>query len=352
MVMRQSTKSRRVRQPVWLLLLLGVTLIPAKLTGQARYRVTREENFRRDPGPNERLLASVASGVELVGHATQNGWVQVTVEGWVWGRSLRRLGTDSDLAYEVTPASGENLRDAPNGTVVARLRRGFQADEVERRGDWVRVRRLGWIFGRSLERVSGRVTETPAPADPPADGQASDRSRSGVGLDYAVTAGDTPGGREPGDTTVVLKSGAPVRIVTRSGEWVKVQTEVWVRAEDLRPGTNGVLVGVSGAEVRARPKDFEGEVVQWRVQYIALKTADDLRPEISAGQQYMLCRGPLPEAGFVYVALSPEQVRQVERFTNLTEIVILGRIKVGRTRFLGNPVVDLIEMDPVQQPTQ
>lgn len=342
-----------MRQPVWLLVLaLTATATANDLAGQARYRVTREENFRRDPGPNERLLASVSAGVELSGLTTRNGWVEVAIEGWVWGRSLRRLGGDGDLAYEVTPASGENLRDAPNGSVIARLRRGFQAQEVERRGDWVHVRREGWMFGRSLERLSGTVAETtpqPATSTETTGEQAGQR----MGLDYAVTAGESVGRREPnGDTTVVLRSDTPVRVVARSGGWVKVQTETWVRADDLRPGTEGVLMGVSGAEVRARPKDFEGEIVQWRVQYIAIKIADDLRPEIPQGAQYMLCRGPLPEAGFVYVVLNSEQTRQVERFTNLTELVILGRIKVGRTRFLGNPVIDLIEMDAVEPSTQ
>jgi hypothetical protein len=135
-----------------------------------------------------------------------------------------------------------------------------------------------------------------------------------------------------------------VRIIDRSGEWVQVRSEAWVHEDDLKPGSADVLVGVSGAEVRARPRDFEGRLVQWVVQYIALQTADDLRREIPAGTQYMLARGPHPEAGFLYILLEPEHVRQLQRVSPLADLVVLARIRVGRSQFLGNPVAEMVEM--------
>jgi hypothetical protein len=135
-----------------------------------------------------------------------------------------------------------------------------------------------------------------------------------------------------------------VRVLARSGEWVRVASEGWIRESDLRPAAGGVLVGVTAAEVRSNPALFEGKLLQWSVQYIALQTADELRREIPVGQRYMLARGPLPEAGFVYVILSSEQAAQLERLRPLAELVIIARVKVGRSQFLANPVLELVDL--------
>ncbi len=58
----------------------------------------------------------------------------------------------------------------------------------------------------------------------------------------------------------------------------------------------------------------------------------------------MLARGPVPEAGFVYVLLADDQVDEVERLQPLAELLTLVRVRVGRDRYLGNPVVELVEM--------
>lgn len=90
-------------------------------------------------------------------------------------------------------------------------------------------------------------------------------------------------------------------------------------------------------------------MLQWTVQYVALQEADELRSEIPLGQPYMLARGPLPEAGFVYVVLSQEQRAQVERLSLLANLMIVGRVRTARSRFLNNPILDLVdfvELDP------
>jgi hypothetical protein len=120
--------------------------------------------------------------------------------------------------------------------------------------------------------------------------------------------------------------------------------EGWVRESDLRPGAPDVLVGVSGAEVRSRPQDFEGKVLQWTVQFIAVQRADEVRYDIQAGQRYLLVRGPLPETGFAYVIVNEEQLAQAANLPALANLVILARVRVGRSRYLGNPVLQLIEM--------
>jgi hypothetical protein len=133
-------------------------------------------------------------------------------------------------------------------------------------------------------------------------------------------------------------------VLARSGEWVRVQTEGWIRETDLRPAAAGVLEGVTGAEVRASPAEFEGRLLQWTVQYLAIQEADELRAEIPVGQPYMLARGPLPEAGFVYVMIPPAKLPDVERLAPLAQLVIIGRIRTARSKYLGNPIVELVDM--------
>lgn len=310
--------------------------VPA-LAGQVRYRVDRQENFRLEPGPAGTMLGTVQAGVVVTGGQPRDGWVQVTLDGWIWSRSVTPRARDGfDVA--VAPSGGENLRVDPNGAVRARLREGTLLDEVERRDGWVRVRRSAWMWERSLSRLDPApavATRDSAPASVPT-------------LDRATLATDAPVARTAaGDTVGNLESGTPVRVLGRVGGWARVQVDVWVPESALRPGAEGVLTGVSGAELRARPEEFVGRVVQWRVQVVSQQVADELRPDMPSGAPYLLVRGPMPEAGFAYV-LVPEGWRErTAALGALAEILMLARVRVGRTRYLGNPVLELLEFQSV-----
>ena len=52
-------------------------------------------------------------------------------------------------------------------------------------------------------------------------------------------------------------------------------------------------------QLRADPARYLGQPVTWRLQFLSVQTADELRPELPPGMPYLLTRGPLPEAGFV-----------------------------------------------------
>lgn len=333
--MPQSSRLWRAL-PAWLVVL--VSLSASLLGAQERYRLERTGNFRREADPNGVLLASVNAEVELVGAARRDQWVEVTLEGWVWERSLETAARDGyDLV--VAARNGENLRAEPNGAILARLAYGCLLSELERRPGWIRVRRTGWIYAPTLRRVETAVAPA-SPAGP--DTSLSDISRGS--LDRAVVLERATLRRVPdGPPLGTLGEEAPVKILARSGEWVRVQTEGWVREAELKPSAPGVLVGVSGAEVRSQPGEFVGKLVQWTVQYIAVQQADELRPDIPPGQRYVLARGPLPEAGFVYLVVTDEQRQAIERLAPLTELVIVGRVRVARSRYLGNPVLQLVQ---------
>jgi hypothetical protein len=285
------------------------------------------------------VLGTVAEGAEVAGGPERDGFTEVTLDGWIWGRSVGPTSSDG-FDLEVRAASGENLRQRPNGPVTARLARGFLLREVERNGDWVRVRRTGWVATHGLRALEAASTRTAAADSVPAASATS----GPPSLSHGVTAGDAELRVVPdGAVSGRLAAGAAVRVLARSGEWIRVETDGWIRESDLRPSAAGVLLGVSAAEVAARPRDFEGKLVQWTVQYISLQTADALRPELPSGARYMLARGPLPESGFVYAVLEAPHVAFVEQLQPLSEIVMLARIRAGRMRYLHSPVVDAVE---------
>ncbi|UCG85336.1 MAG: hypothetical protein JSW71_15560 [Gemmatimonadota bacterium] len=310
---------------------------------QERYRVIRAENFRREASGDSPVLARVLTGTELPGTSAAGGdWIGVTLEGWIWSASVRPSNQDS-LNLRVMADGGENLRDAPNGTILARLAEGTYLDELSRSGSWIRVRREGFMWAASLEPARSQSSDAGArPERTVGD--------STVTLDRAVLAHQAPLLNVPrGSETATLQGETPVKVLARSGEWVRIQTEGWVRESDLKPPADGVLEGVTGAEVRGRPAEYEGKLLQWTLQYLATQQADELRIEIPQGRSYMLARGPLPEAGFVYVVLSQEQLPEVERLSPLTQVVVIGRVRVARSRYLGNPILELVDIAVRQQ---
>src|SRR4051812_3573238 len=74
-------------------LVLGIYATSLEAQDQ-RYRVLQTENFRQESGPQGRVLASVAAGVQLTGGAARDGWIPVALEGWVWGGSVGRTDRD------------------------------------------------------------------------------------------------------------------------------------------------------------------------------------------------------------------------------------------------------------------
>ena len=90
-----------------------------------------------------------------------------------------------------------------------------------------------------------------------------------------------------------------------------------------------------------------GQVLRWRVQFIAVQKGDELRPDIPNGATYLLARGPLPERGFVYVIVPEARVATVSALAPLATIQVTARVRAGRSRYLGNPVVELLALEAV-----
>src|SRR5437867_2587445 len=107
MIMAQSSPALP-RLPAFL---LGTSLafcVASAAAAQSRYRVVRDDSFRQEAGPLGKELATVSKGVEVTGAAPSNGWVEVSVEGWVWNASVGRTARDGHNLI-VTSSRGENL---------------------------------------------------------------------------------------------------------------------------------------------------------------------------------------------------------------------------------------------------
>jgi hypothetical protein len=346
-MMNKQCSRRTPELPAWprAARLAGLlVLIPASAAAQERYRVSVMENFRQEAAADGRLLARVSAGAVVTGGASRDGFVEVTLDGWIWEQSVRPSPTAGyDLA--VRTAGGENLRDAPNGRVVARVLEGFLLNEVGRREGWIQVRRTGWMWERSLARDAGPAPA--APADPAAAAPPAPRVQ---GLDrMLVSSGARLLSTPEGDTLATVRGALTGRVVARADGWARVQIETWVRESDLSLAPDSVMTGVSGAEVRTDGRTWEGRLLRWSLQFVALQTADELRRDIPAGQPYVLARGPLPEAGFVYLTVSPTQATAFRGLAPLSYLTVVGRVRTARSRYLGNPILELVDYVVSQQ---
>jgi hypothetical protein len=183
------------------------------------------------------------------------------------------------------------------------------------------------------------------PAKPPAAPAAKRPSPPTAPAEGIEVARETGLSRAPDSTPyATLQPGVAGRVLGRSGEWVRVQLDGWVREADLKPADNGVLRDVSAEEVRSSPERFVGQPLEWRLQLIAVQTADELRPEIPAGRPYLLTRGPLPEPGFVYVTLPDSMVPRFKALAPLQELTLWLTLTAPRTRYLATPVADLVSV--------
>jgi hypothetical protein len=342
-------------------LLAVLCVAPRRAPSQAgRYRVTADNPwFYQDVAG--RRIARLARGAVLSGGATRNEWIQVTVEGWIFASSVGKSDKpEFDLVVTRTP--NENLRGAPAGPLVAELARGFGLKRAhpDSSGRWVHVMRDGWVQRSALAPVaavmSTRTADTtgdtsataagpaPGPRSPPSPGVDTakvDSSRAQPMRMTTLYRAPDAAGPEAGS----VATDTPLRILSRNGEWTRVQLEGWVKGGDLHAAPAGVLVGVTAAELRAEPQRYVGQVLRWNLEFIAIQKADELRPDIPSGSSYVLARGPLPERGFVYIVVPDAKLAEFRALTPLATLQITARVRSSRSRYLGNPVVDFISLE-------
>jgi hypothetical protein len=356
---QSSSGPRRLPACAAALLLGAVTLA----TAQTRLRAGNAAPFLKEPGGLR--LGTLVAGASYPTGRSNAGHIETTVEGWIPAGSTNATNRDGfDLT--VTAGGGEAVRGTPNGSIIARVQEGTLLSKIGSRGNWVRIRRVGWVARGALGAAGSAVAANPPPPPPPppppaaaapspppatasppsplpSTGAVATDARAGELVSGTTTLrkGAELSGSPEGQRIAALEQIVDGLVVERQGDWVKVQVEGWVRATDLAADlTTGPRI--TGAMVRQQPDRFVGQNVTWRIQYLAVQEADDLRPEMPRGTPYVLARGPLPESGFVYLMLSKEQATEFRTRAPLDEVTVEAVIRAGRTRYLPTPVLSLV----------
>jgi hypothetical protein len=308
-------------------------------------------------------LGQLTQGASFAAGPSRQNHTQITLEGWIFRASLRAAGRDGHpLAVSRTPA--ENLRDAPNGRVLAQLVEGFLVDTLDRRGQWIRVRRQVWVPNSAL-RAPAATASRPAAAPAATQQAAASRQQAAAAPKPGTAASNTQNPapnpavdprravvrrrmqlfRAPDSTAIgQLEAGTPVRITARANGWVRVEAQAWVRENEIRPSDSSIVTGLSAAELRGAPDEFKGRLLRWTIQFLALQTADELRADFQPGQKYILARGPAPEYAFVYILVPADQMAGVERLEPLATVTVVARVVNGRSTYLANPILELVEI--------
>jgi hypothetical protein len=327
--------------------LLALLFTP-RLLAQDQSEISTDTRLRKEPEGVP--LVSLPAGTEVETKGARGDWHEVVVEGWIFSSSTAPTQRDGfDLVVRAS-ADGENIRESPNGDVIGRIRNGTLLRKLETQGGWTHVSRAGWVPKTAIG-AKAAASDTPAVSQPPANNPpptppvaaAPAAARSQGDPDRAAVARETPLFATPqGGQYGTVQTGAPARVLGRSGEWARVQVEGWVRESDLEEAAGGALTGITAAEVRSDPSKYVGRAIEWRLQLIAVQTADELRTEIPKGQSYLLTRGPLPEPGFVYVTVTEAQAAEFRTLPALQELNLRVIVKAARTKYLTTPVVEFV----------
>lgn len=322
------------------------------LGGQERARLRAPGSFHA--GPNGTELGTLEPGIGVTVLGAGGGWRRIRLEAWIFTASTGP-SSQSGFSLGVAADGGENLRDQPNGARIGRALQGALFNRIGRQGGWTRVRREVWVpnalFAAPAKAApadpgpshtpppavpDSQAAETPPAPRPAARRETGERARVRENAPLSLGPGGAPLGQAPADLTV--------EVLERGGGWAKVRAEAWVRAEDLTPVPLDSALSPGLAALQGDPDKYIGRTVVWRLQLLAVRVADELRPELPPGRPYLLARGPLPEAGFVYVAVTEAQAERFRRLQPLDEFLARGTVVVARTRYLPTPVLRLQDL--------
>lgn len=329
------------------LLLLCLLLAPLSL--EAQRTVTRSTDLLTAAGG--RPVATLLAGAPVTTGSVRAGFTEVTVEGFI---STSVLAGPRDRFAISARTEGARLRasGSTNGRILAELREGMGMTRVSASGDWVRVRRTGWVSSAAL-------SAPPRSASAPAAGQQPDRSAPAAQASEPATAPartpPPPGALTPrvplvlrtapdADTLATVAVGTTLTPLARERGWVQVRIEGWVPEGDVIPADSSLRSDLSAADLRADPQGTRGRLVRWEVQILALQTADPLRRGLRPDEPYLLARGPGTENALLYLAIPPALLTTVRPIADAapTAVVVTARVRDGRSEPVGVPVLDLV----------
>jgi hypothetical protein len=283
--------------------------------------------------PNGRAVATIRAGTEVASGPTRSGYVQVVLEGFV---PARALGAARDSFPVTIRDNSTDLRRTASATAaaVADLRQGMGLMEVRRSGDWVLVRRTGWIRQPATAAPSQPAAVVTTPARSP--GPAIPDSASLVTSKKAELR-ESPGGR----SIATLADSARIESLYRERGWVRVRVEGWVRDAEVDVADSSLRSALMPSDLRADPEGTKGKLVRWEVQKIALQNADPLQRDMARDEPYMLARGPGADHALVYLSLPPSLIVPARRIAPLAFVTVIARVRNGRSAPGGVPILDV-----------
>lgn len=333
---------------------LALLVVAMPLAAQ-QARAARDASVRAVPDGN--VVATVVAGTTWRTGAARAGFSVVTLEGWI--DASRVAGRRDSFPATIGGNGTLRLRAEPslNARILAVFEAGAGIRVLERRGDWARVRRDGWVLTAALTPVAAAAPAPAKSAAPPArstpasapdrataatdgDDPAEEPREGALRASRAVPLGLAPGARAIG----TLDSGVVVDPVARDRGWVRVRVEAWVPESLFVPADPGYSAALTAADLRMDPDGMRGRTVRWVVQVVGLQTADPLRRALQPEEPYLLAMGPSGENAIMYVAVPPHLLEEARRIAPLSEVTITARVRNGRSQPTGAPVLDLLTM--------
>jgi hypothetical protein len=331
--------------------------------------------------PDGRLVATMRAGAAVKTGAKKSDWTAVTIEGYL----NKSVVSAKKNTLTIKAPSGAALRASadPSAEIVAVVEDGATLDRLSANGEWFKAKREGWVQTRDLksetaktapparvastrapasqrapEKVSALPPRTEAPAATSADspsppGSPSASSQAALRADGSIALGDfaasqplvlrdAPDGKPAGSAD----SAARVRIVARDHGWARVELDGWVRESELVPLDSAAVSAVSAADLRSDPDHYRGSTVRWVVQAISVQQADPLRKGLAPDEPYLLARGPGSESSLLYLALPAALVPSAKALQPLSNILVLARVRAGRSEPSGVPILDVLRIVP------
>ncbi|MDI6907683.1 MAG: N-acetylmuramoyl-L-alanine amidase [Thermoanaerobacterales bacterium] len=217
---------------VSLLILVSVSLCLAALpasAGQTAVVQTAVANLRQGPATTYAKVGEAYKGERLAVLDTAPGWYKVSKESrssWIYGELVRIESTAPEYVAQtkeaVTLRSGPGNSHTPMGSVPA----GTDLKLLGKSGQWVKVQtgdgRVAWVAGWLVDIRR----DTPSPD--PAPGVPSPAPTSSAAPEYvAQTKGAVTLRSGPGNSHAQVggvPAGTDLKLLGKSGQWVKVQT--------------------------------------------------------------------------------------------------------------------------------
>jgi len=312
------------------------------------------------------MVATMRAGAQLQRGSTKGEWSAVTIEGFLH----KSVVSVKKNVLTVHAPSGAALRASadPSGAVIAVIEDGVSVDRQSTSGDWISVKREGWMQTREIRTlvakapplVGGAPLRASSSQDAPQRvASIPPRGATATAATAATAAAPPPSSGDyaashplvlraapDGEPAGTADSAARVRIVARDHGWARVELEGWVRESELIPVDSSSVSAVSAADLRSDPDHYKGSTVRWVVQAIAVQQADPLRKGLAPDEPYLLARGPGSESALLYLALPQSLVASAKALQPLSSIMVLARVRAGRSEPSGVPILDVLRIVP------